>query len=180
MTRQEGFQAEQEATVIAGRKKHVAWQHSRWRRAVAMAMRPETHAGIPQQCLGWMKRRGAAPGCHEKGGEEKTIKYKSQQSQAETHTLLPPADPEDCWSTASQSSWEQKTFQKSRNYTNTALTLAYLHRACSWALDLGFVLDIFSASSSVFLNINLSSFSGQSFLIPVEAYFCHVRKKMLW
>lgn len=109
-----------------------------------MAMRPETHAGIPQQCLGWMKRRGAAPGCHEKGGEEKTIKYKSQQSQAEAHTLPPPADPEVCWSTASQSSWEQKTFQKSRNYTNTALTLAYLHRACSWALDLGFVLDIFS------------------------------------
>lgn len=63
---------------------------SRWRRAVAMAMRPETHAGIPQQCLGWMKRRGAAPGCHEKGGEEKTIKYKSQQSQAETHTHCRP------------------------------------------------------------------------------------------
>lgn len=31
---------------------------------------PETHAGIPQQCLGWMKRRGAAPGCHEKGKRE--------------------------------------------------------------------------------------------------------------
>lgn len=63
----------------------------RWRRAVAMATRPETHAGIPQQCLGWMKRREAAPGCHEKGGEEKTIKYMSQQSQAETHTAAP------CW-----------------------------------------------------------------------------------
>ncbi len=59
-----------------------------------MVMRLKTHAGIPQQCLGWMKRRGAAPEYHEKGGEEKTIKYKSQPSQAETHTLLPPAGPE--------------------------------------------------------------------------------------
>ncbi len=125
---------------------------SRWRRAVAMVMRLKTHAGIPQQCLGWMKRRGAAPEYHEKGGEEKTIKYKSQPSQAETHTHCCPLLAR---STAGQSSWELKTW----NYANTALTLACLHRACSWALDLGFVFDILSVSSSVVLNINPSSFT---------------------
>lgn len=31
-----------------------------------------THAGVPQQCLGWMNRRGAAPGAvRERGGEKR-------------------------------------------------------------------------------------------------------------
>lgn len=125
---------------------------SRWRRAVAMLIWPETHAGIPQQCLGWMKRRGAAPGCHEKGEKRRQLNIRASKAKLR-QTLPPPAGPEDCLSTASQSSWEQKTFKKSRygdkDYANTAFTLAYLHRAC-FRHDLGFVLDILNASSSVF------------------------------
>lgn len=148
MTRQEGFQAEQEATIIAGRRKHVAWQQVEVEEScchgdAAQDACRNTSAMLKvdeeEGSRAWVPREG--------GGEEKTIKYKSQPSQAETQTLPPPAGPEECWSTAGQSSWELKTFQKSRSYANTALTLACLNRACSWALDLGFVFDIFSASS---------------------------------
>lgn len=47
-----------------------------------------THAGVPQQCLGWMNRRGAAPGAaRERRGEEKRFnRAKAGLSGAQRHT----------------------------------------------------------------------------------------------
>lgn len=66
------------------------WGFCRRGRAVPRHQRCiTTHAGVPQQCLGWMNRRGAAPGAtkRERRGEEKRFnRAKAMLSREQRHT----------------------------------------------------------------------------------------------
>lgn len=78
-----------------------AWQTGRgWRKS----RKWHHHAGIPQQCLGWMKRREAAPGATRRGKE----KHKSIEEPAKKQNKTAAATPAGLeeWTLQAKSSWE--------------------------------------------------------------------------
>lgn len=91
MTRQEGIQAEQEATGIMGRTKRVTWQRVEVEESRCHADLARDACRNTSAMLRVDEEEGSRAWVPREGGKEKTIKYKSQQSQAETDTAAP------CW-----------------------------------------------------------------------------------